>query len=64
MTMFLKVLNKLISEGLHKRKLFLITGLLSFAKLLELLAINHSLSDRKIIFVRRLLKFSHVLAVL
>ena len=35
-----------------------------FAKPLELLAINHSSSERRIIFVPRLLKFSHVLVVL
>ena len=56
MTMFFKVLNKV--------KLFLITDLVLFAKLLELLAINHGLSERRIIFVPRLLKFSHVLVVL
>ena len=59
MKMFLKVLNKVISEPLHKRKLFLIIDLISFAKLLELLAINQSSSERRIIFVPRLLKFSH-----
>ena len=49
---------------LHKPKLFLIFDLLSFAKLLELLAINHSMSERRIIFVSWLLKFTHVLVVL
>ena len=34
---------------------YIITDLLLFAKLLELLAINHSSSERSIIFVLRLL---------
>ena len=42
----------------------LIIDLLPFAKLLELLAMNHSSSERRISFVPRLLKFSHVLVVL
>ena len=62
--MFLKVLNKVNSECLHKPKLFFIIDSLLLAKLLELLAINHSLSGRRIIFVPRLLKFSRVLVVL
>ena len=48
---------------LYKPKLFII-DLLPFAKLLELLAIDHSSSERRIIFVPRWLKFSHVLVVL
>ena len=44
-----------------KCKLFLIIDLLPFAKLLELVAINHSLSERRISFVPWLLKLSHVL---
>ena len=65
--MFLKVLNKVnfrISESLQKPRLFLIIDLLPFAKLLELLAINHSSSKRRIIFVPRLLEFSHVMVAL
>ena len=54
----------MLKECLHKSKLFLIIDLLPFAELLELLAINHSLSERMIIFVPRLLKFSHVPFVL
>ena len=38
--------------------------LLQFAKLLELLAIDHSSSGRRIIFAPRLLKFCHVLVAL
>ena len=38
--------------------------MLPFAKLLELLAIDHSLSEKRIIFVPQWLKFSHVLVVL
>ena len=57
---FLKFLNKVISERLHIPKLFII-DLLLFAKLLELLAINHSFSERRTIFVPLLLKFSQVL---
>ena len=48
--MFSTVLNKVISECLHKSKLFLIIDLVPVAKLLELLAINHSSSERRIIF--------------
>ena len=48
---------------LYKPKLFII-DLLSFAKLLELLAIDHSSSKRRIIFAPRWLKFSHVVVVL
>ena len=47
-TMFLKVLNKVNFKCLHKPKLFLITDLLPFARLLDLLAINHSSSERRI----------------
>ena len=48
--MFSTVLNKVISERLHKSKLFLIIDLVPFAKLLELLAINLSSPERRIIF--------------
>ena len=47
-----------------KPKLFLIIDLLLFAKLLELLAINHSSSERRVIFIPWLLKFFRVLVVL
>ena len=47
---FLKVLNKVNSECLNKPRLFLTIELLPFAKLLELSAINHGLSERRIIF--------------
>ena len=63
MTMFLKVLNQVNFRCLHKPKLFMI-DLLPFAKLLELLALNHSSLERRIVFVPRLLKFSHVRVVL
>ena len=62
-SMFLKVLNKVDTNRLYKPKLFTI-GLLPFVKLLELLAIDHSSSVRRIIFVSQWLKFSHVLVVL
>ena len=45
-------------------KLLLITELLQFTKLLELLAINQSSSERSDFFVPLLLKFFHVLVVL
>ena len=65
MTMFLKVLKKVnFTVHIHKPNLFLIIDLLPLAKLLELLDINHSSSERRIIFVPQLLKFSHVLVVL
>ena len=41
--------------------MLLFIDLLPFSKLLELLAIDHSLSERRIIFSPWLLKFSHVL---
>ena len=63
MIMFLEVLNKVNIRALIQPKLFII-NLLPFAKLLKLLAIDHSLSERRIIFVPRLLKFSHVLVAL
>ena len=51
-------------EFLRKPKLILTIDLfITFAKLLELLAINHS-SERRDVFVPRLLKLSHVLVVL
>ena len=53
-----------MSEHLYKPKLFLIIDLLPFAKLLELLAIDHSWSKRRTIFVPCLWKFSHVLVAL
>ena len=61
--MFFNVLNMVISKGFQKPKL-LIIDLLPFAKLLELLAIDHSSSEKRIIFVPRFLKFSHILVVL
>ena len=63
-TLFLKVLNKVNFKVLAQTKLFLIIDLFPCIKLLELLAVNHSSSERSIIFVPRLLKFSHVLVVL
>ena len=54
------LVNTLISEGLHKPKLFLIIDLPSFAKLLDLLDIKCSLSEGKIIFVPWFLKFMDV----
>ena len=62
--MFLKVLNKVNFKMLAQTKLFLIFDLLPFIKLWELLAVNHSLSERMIIFVPQLLKISNVLVVL
>ena len=59
-TMFLKDLNNVNFRALTQTKLFLIIDVLSFAKLLELLAINYSLSERRIIFVPQLLLFSQV----
>ena len=53
-TMFLKVLSKVNIRVLTKPKLFLIIDLLPFTKPLELLAVNHSSSERTIIFVPRL----------
>ena len=49
--MFLKVLNKVNFKMLAQTKLFLIFDLLPFVKLWELLTVNHSLSERMIIFV-------------
>ena len=63
MIMFLKVLNN-INIRVLKPKLFLIIHLLPFAKLLEVLAIDHSSSERRIIFAPQLLKFSIVLVAL
>ena len=62
--MFFNVLNKIDIRELYKPKLFLVIDLLLFAKLLELLAIDYSSSDRRTIFIPRWLKFSHVLVVL
>ena len=56
MTMFLKVLNEVHFRGTFH--LFLIIDFHPFAKPLELLAINHSSSERRIIFVHQMLKFS------
>ena len=64
MTIFLKVVNRVNLEYLLKPKLFLIIDLILFAKLMELLAINHCLSERRIIFAPWLLKFSHVVLVI
>ena len=61
--MFLKV-QRLVSEHLFIPKLFLIIDLFLIAKLLELLAINHRLSERRIFFIPWLVKLSHVVAVL
>ena len=52
-----------VLECLHKPRWFLIIDLLQFVKLLELLAINWSSSERRIIFAPRLLQFSHVLVI-
>ena len=62
--MFFNVLNKIDIRELYKPKLFLVIDLLPLAKLLELLAIDHSSSDRRTIFIPRWLKFFHVLVVL
>ena len=62
--MFFNVLIKIDIRELYKPKLFLVIDLLPFAKLLELLAIDHSSSDRRAIFIPRWLKFFHVLVVL
>ena len=48
-TIFLKVVNKVNFRVLTKPKLFLIIDLLPFAKFLELLAIYHGSSERRII---------------
>ena len=65
MTIF-EVLNKVnfrvLTQTLEVISCYRLTPV-TFTKLLELLAINHSLSERKIVFVPRLLKFSHVLVV-
>ena len=53
-----------ISGCLHKPKLLRIIDFLPLAKLLELLALNHSLSKRMDTFVCQLLKLSHVLVAL
>ena len=53
-----------VLECLQKPRLFLIIDVLQLAKLLELLAINHSWSERRIIFIPRLLKFFHALVIL
>ena len=50
-------------EHLRRSRLFLIIGLIPFAKRLELLAINCGSSERRIIFVPLLLKFSRVLVI-
>ena len=57
MTMSLKVLNKVNLDCLPNPELFHITDFLLFTRLLELLAINHNLSERRISFVPWLLKF-------
>ena len=60
---FLSLPNIINLFDIHKPRLCLI-DLLPFTKLLELLAIDHNLSERRIIFVPQLLKFSRVLVVL
>ena len=60
----LKVLIRQISECLLKPKLIIIINLLMLAKLLDFLAINHSLFERRGIFIPWLLKLSHVLDTL
>ena len=50
-----------VSKCIHKPKLLLIIDLVPFTKLLDLLAINHSLSERRDSFVPHLLKLSYVL---
>ena len=62
--MFLKVLNKVYFRVGTQTKLLLIIELLPFSKLLQLLAINRSSSERRDIFVSQLLKLCHVLVVL
>ena len=63
MIIFLKVLNKANIRALIP-KLFLIIDLFPFAKLLELLAIDHNSPEKRIIFTPQLLKFSHILVAL
>ena len=62
--MFLKVLNKVYFRVGTQTKLLLIIELLPFSKLLQLLAINRSSSERRDIFVSQLLELCHVLVVL
>ena len=71
MAMLLKVLNKVNIRALIQTYStistytnYFLLDLLLFTKLMKLLVINHSLSERWIVFVLRLLKFSHVLVVL
>ena len=60
MAMFLKVLNKVQFRATTQTLIvsFIIIDFLLFAKPLELVAINNSSSERRIIFVPRSLKFS------
>ena len=62
--MFFKVLNKVDIRAFIQTLIILTIDLLPFAKVLELVAIDHSSSERRIIFVPQWLKFSHVLVVL
>ena len=57
--MFLKILNKVNNRALKQTQI-IVYYCLQFAKLFELLATDHSSSERRIIFDLRLLKFSHV----
>ena len=50
-----------VDFSFDKKKSYMVQDSLLFAKLLELLANNHSLPERRIIFVFWFLKFSHVL---
>ena len=54
LTMFMKVLSKVNFKVLTQTKIISYYWLLLFAKLLELLAITHSSSERRIIFVLQL----------
>ena len=61
MTMCLKVLNMVNFRALIQTLIIsYYYWLTPFAKLLDLLAINHSLSERRIIFVPQLLKFMYL----
>ena len=62
--MLFNISRKLNEIAYTNLNYFFFVDLLPFAKLWELLAINHIVSERRIIFVPRLLKFSHVLVVL
>ena len=64
MIMFLKVLNKVNIRALIQTYIVSYYRLTPICKLLELLAIDHGLSERRIIFAPRLFKFSYVLVAL